>query len=75
MAINAGQVIIISRWDYIQSVLKVASSRLYSRSREKVLYLQPNANYADTPITQQLTEIGANVTTMLPPVANKTQAR
>jgi hypothetical protein len=52
-------------------VLKVAFPRLYSHSKEKLLYLETNANLVHTPVTQQLIETNASVTTLLPPIANK----
>jgi hypothetical protein len=36
-----------------------------------LFYLQQNANRVNTSITQQLVEISARVTTVLPPDANK----
>jgi hypothetical protein len=45
----------------IQGVLKVALVTLDSCSRNKVLYLQPNANSINTPTTQQLIEKSATV--------------
>jgi hypothetical protein len=40
-------------------------------SQEKLLYLQPNASRIITSVTQQLMKMGAEVTTVLLPVANK----
>lgn len=45
--------------------------RLYSHSGEKLLCLQPNANWVNTLITQWLIDASAGVTTVLPHVGNK----
>jgi hypothetical protein len=49
----------------MQRVLVFALPRLYARSWEKLLYLQPNANPVHTPEKQQI-ETSASVTTVLP---------
>jgi hypothetical protein len=50
--------------------LKISFTEVILTSREKLLYLQPNANSVNTPIEQQLIETRNSVTTVLPPVEN-----
>jgi hypothetical protein len=45
--------------------------RSHSRSGEKLLSLQPDANWVNPPITQQPEETSAGVTSVLPPATNK----